>query len=115
MDSQGSGEWGAGQEQSRAPHFLLSPPPPSRRITGAGVTFDPMCPAGVSAVRVRGLCYQGNRLDFSFSEGSVTIEVKAQPGPGAPPLEAELWPTHTRVPLLPGGQPAQTHRSIQSR
>ncbi|XP_038279908.1 protein-glucosylgalactosylhydroxylysine glucosidase isoform X3 [Canis lupus baileyi] len=85
------------------------------RITGAGVTFDPMCPAGVSAVRVRGLCYQGNRLDFSFSEGSVTIEVKAQPGPGAPPLEAELWPTHTRVPLLPGGQPAQTHRSIQSR
>ncbi|XP_025308406.3 protein-glucosylgalactosylhydroxylysine glucosidase isoform X5 [Canis lupus familiaris] len=85
------------------------------RITGAGVTFDPMCPAGVSAVRVRGLCYQGNRLDFSFSEGSVTIEVKAQPGPGAPPLEAELWLTHTRVPLLPGGQPAQTHRSIQSR
>ncbi|XP_077719894.1 protein-glucosylgalactosylhydroxylysine glucosidase isoform X3 [Canis aureus] len=85
------------------------------RITGAGVTFDPMCPAGVSAVRVQGLCYQGNRLDFSFSEGSVTIEVKAQPGPGAPPLEAELWPTHTRVPLLPGGQPAQTHRSIQSR
>lgn len=72
------------------------------RITGAGVTFDPMCPAGVSAVCVQGLCYQGNRLDFSFSEGSVTVEVKAQPGPGAPPLEAELWPTRARVPLLPG-------------
>ncbi|XP_038279907.1 protein-glucosylgalactosylhydroxylysine glucosidase isoform X2 [Canis lupus baileyi] len=79
------------------------------RITGAGVTFDPMCPAGVSAVRVRGLCYQGNRLDFSFSEGSVTIEVKAQPGPGAPPLEAELWPTHTRVPLLPGHRVSFPH------
>ncbi|CAK7308039.1 Protein-glucosylgalactosylhydroxylysine glucosidase [Vulpes lagopus] len=72
------------------------------RITGAGVTFDPMCPVAVSAVHVRGLCYQGNRLDFSFSEGSVTVEVKAQPGPGAPLLEAELWPTHARVPLLPG-------------
>ncbi|XP_057173320.1 protein-glucosylgalactosylhydroxylysine glucosidase isoform X8 [Ursus arctos] len=72
------------------------------RITRAGVTFDPMCLAGVSGVCICGVSYQGNKLDFSFSEGSVTIEVKAQAGPWAPLLEAELWPTHTRLPLLPG-------------
>ncbi|XP_022363198.1 protein-glucosylgalactosylhydroxylysine glucosidase isoform X4 [Enhydra lutris kenyoni] len=72
------------------------------RITSAGVTFDPICLAGVSGVCIRGLSYQGNKLDFSFSKGCMTVEVKAQAGPWAPPLEAELWPTHTRLPLLPG-------------
>ncbi|XP_034500812.1 protein-glucosylgalactosylhydroxylysine glucosidase isoform X2 [Ailuropoda melanoleuca] len=72
------------------------------RITRDGVTFDPMCLAGVSGVCIYGVSYQGNKLDFSFSEGSVTIEVKAQAGPWAPLLEAELWPTHTRLLLLPG-------------
>ncbi|XP_032735768.1 protein-glucosylgalactosylhydroxylysine glucosidase isoform X4 [Lontra canadensis] len=72
------------------------------RITSAGVTFDPICLAGVSGVCIRGLSYQGNKLDFSFSKGCVTVEVKARAAPWAPPLEAELWPTHTRLPLLPG-------------
>ncbi|KAF3822426.1 protein-glucosylgalactosylhydroxylysine glucosidase isoform X1 [Mirounga leonina] len=72
------------------------------RITRAGVTFDPMCLAGVSGVCIYGISYQGSKLDFSFSEGSVTIEVKAQAGPWTPLLEAELWPTHTRLPLFPG-------------
>ncbi|XP_032214405.1 protein-glucosylgalactosylhydroxylysine glucosidase isoform X2 [Mustela erminea] len=68
----------------------------------AGVTFDPICLAGVSGVCICGLSYQGNKLDFSFSKGCVTVEVKARAGPWAPPLEAELWPAHTRLPLLPG-------------
>ncbi|XP_008157850.2 protein-glucosylgalactosylhydroxylysine glucosidase [Eptesicus fuscus] len=72
------------------------------RITRAGVTFDPMCPAGVSGVRVSGICYQGHKLDFSFSEGAVTVEVRTPAGPGAPPLEVELWPSQTRLPLSPG-------------
>uniref|UniRef100_A0A8C7AC19 Acid trehalase-like protein 1 n=1 Tax=Neovison vison TaxID=452646 RepID=A0A8C7AC19_NEOVI len=72
------------------------------RITSAGVTFDPICLAGVSGVCIYGLSYQGNKLDFSFSKGCVTVEVKARAGPWAPPLEAELWPAHTRLPLLPG-------------
>lgn len=72
------------------------------RITRAGVTFDPMCPAGVSGVCVSGICYQGHKLDFSFSEGSVTVEVRTPAGPGAPPLEVELWPSQTRLPLHPG-------------
>lgn len=72
------------------------------RITRAGVTFDPMCPAGVSGVRVSGICYQGHKLDFSFSEGAVTVEVRTPAGPGAPPLEVELWPSQTRLPLRPG-------------
>ncbi|XP_039077488.1 protein-glucosylgalactosylhydroxylysine glucosidase isoform X3 [Hyaena hyaena] len=45
---------------------------------------------------------QGNKLDFSFSKDSVTIEVKTRAGPWAPLLEAELWPLHTRLPLPPG-------------
>ncbi|XP_025771351.1 protein-glucosylgalactosylhydroxylysine glucosidase [Puma concolor] len=72
------------------------------RITGAGMTFDPMCLAEVSGVRIYGISYQGNKLDFSFSKDSVTIEVKTRAGPWAPLLEAELWPSHTRLPLLPG-------------
>ncbi|XP_029812203.1 protein-glucosylgalactosylhydroxylysine glucosidase isoform X2 [Suricata suricatta] len=72
------------------------------RITGAGMTFDPMCLAEVSGVCICGISYQGNTLDFSFSEDSVTIEVKIRTGSWAPLLEAELWPSHTRLPLLPG-------------
>ncbi|XP_059253487.1 protein-glucosylgalactosylhydroxylysine glucosidase isoform X1 [Mustela nigripes] len=72
------------------------------RITSAGVTFDPICLAGVSGVCICGLSYQGNKLDFSFSKDCVTVEVKAGAGPWAPPLEAELWPAHTRLPLLTG-------------
>ncbi|XP_058925021.1 protein-glucosylgalactosylhydroxylysine glucosidase [Kogia breviceps] len=72
------------------------------RITEAGLTFDPMCPAGVSGVCVSGISYQGSKLDFSFSEGSVTVEVTARAGPWAPPLEAELWPSQNRLPLSPG-------------
>ncbi|XP_077609046.1 protein-glucosylgalactosylhydroxylysine glucosidase isoform X5 [Crocuta crocuta] len=72
------------------------------RITGAGMTFDPMCLAEISGVRMYGISYQGNKLDFSFSKDSVTIEVKTRAGSWAPLLEAELWPLHTRLPLLPG-------------
>ncbi|XP_036151759.1 protein-glucosylgalactosylhydroxylysine glucosidase [Myotis myotis] len=72
------------------------------RITPAGLTFDPMCPAGVSGVCVSGVSYQGSKLDFSFSEGSLTVEVRPPAGPGAPPLEVELWPSQTRLPLRPG-------------
>ncbi|KAM8813322.1 LOW QUALITY PROTEIN: protein-glucosylgalactosylhydroxylysine glucosidase [Rhynchonycteris naso] len=72
------------------------------RITRTGVTFDPMCPAGVSGVCVSGISYQGNKLDFSFSEGSVTLEVRTQAGPWASPLEVELWPSQDRLPLCPG-------------
>ncbi|XP_003354465.2 protein-glucosylgalactosylhydroxylysine glucosidase isoform X2 [Sus scrofa] len=72
------------------------------RITRAGLTFDPMCPAGISGVCVSGISYQGSKLDFSFSEGSVTVTVTARAGPWAPPLEAELWPSQDRLPLPPG-------------
>ncbi|XP_066108603.1 protein-glucosylgalactosylhydroxylysine glucosidase-like [Saccopteryx bilineata] len=72
------------------------------RITRAGVTFDPMCPAGVSGVSVSGLSYQGNKLDFSFSEGSVTLAVRTRARPWASPLEVELWPSQDRLPLCPG-------------
>ncbi|XP_024906854.1 protein-glucosylgalactosylhydroxylysine glucosidase isoform X2 [Pteropus alecto] len=72
------------------------------RITGAGVTFDPRCPAGVTGVSVSGISYQGNKLDFSFSAGLVTVKVRARAGPWAPPLEVELWPSQARLPLPPG-------------
>ena len=57
---------------------------PSPRITRAGLTFNPMCPVGISAVCVSGISYQGSRLDFSLSVGFVTVEVTAQAGPWAP-------------------------------
>lgn len=72
------------------------------RITHSGLTFDPMCPAGVSGVCVSGIFYQGNKFDFCFSQGSVAVEVTAQAGPWAPLLEAELWPSQARLPLPPG-------------
>ncbi|XP_020767781.1 protein-glucosylgalactosylhydroxylysine glucosidase isoform X3 [Odocoileus virginianus] len=72
------------------------------RITAAGLTFDPTCPVGVSGVCVSGISYQGSRLNFSLSAGFVTVEVTAQAGRWAPSLEAELWPSRTRLPLPPG-------------
>ncbi|XP_055987798.1 protein-glucosylgalactosylhydroxylysine glucosidase isoform X1 [Sorex fumeus] len=72
------------------------------RVTGAGVTFDPLCPGGVCGVHVSGVCYLGSRLDFSFSECSVTMEVTARDGPWAPPLEVQLWPSQACFPLPPG-------------
>nr|XP_044606477.1 protein-glucosylgalactosylhydroxylysine glucosidase isoform X8 [Equus asinus] len=74
------------------------------RITRAGVTFNPLCPAGISGVSVSGVSYQGNKLDFSFSGDSVTVEVMAPTAPGASPLEVELWPSLARLPLPPGNQ-----------
>uniref|UniRef100_A0A2K6RES8 Protein-glucosylgalactosylhydroxylysine glucosidase n=1 Tax=Rhinopithecus roxellana TaxID=61622 RepID=A0A2K6RES8_RHIRO len=59
------------------------------------VTFDPV-------LSVSGIFYQGNKLNFSFSEDSVTVEVTARAGPWAPHLEAELWPSQARLSLLPG-------------
>uniref|UniRef100_A0A2K5F435 Protein-glucosylgalactosylhydroxylysine glucosidase n=1 Tax=Aotus nancymaae TaxID=37293 RepID=A0A2K5F435_AOTNA len=72
------------------------------RLTRWGVTFDPLCPSGISRVSVSGIFYQGNKLDFSFSEDSVTVEVTARAGPWAPRLEAELWPSQARLALQPG-------------
>nr|XP_055115697.1 protein-glucosylgalactosylhydroxylysine glucosidase isoform X3 [Symphalangus syndactylus] len=72
------------------------------RVTRAGVTFDPVCLPGISRVSVSGIFYQGNKLNFSFSEDSVTVEVTARAGPWAPHLEAELWPSQSRLSLLPG-------------
>ncbi|XP_077817625.1 protein-glucosylgalactosylhydroxylysine glucosidase isoform X2 [Macaca mulatta] len=72
------------------------------RVTRAGVTFDPVCVSGISRVSVSGIFYQGNKLNFSFSEDSVSVEVTARAGPWAPGLEAELWPSQARLSLLPG-------------
>ncbi|XP_012668808.1 protein-glucosylgalactosylhydroxylysine glucosidase isoform X2 [Otolemur garnettii] len=74
------------------------------RLTRAGVTFDPMCLAGVSRVCISGISYQGNKLNFSFSEDFVTVEVMAREGPWAPPLEAKLWPSQALLPLVPGNK-----------
>nr|XP_026237697.1 protein-glucosylgalactosylhydroxylysine glucosidase isoform X3 [Urocitellus parryii] len=79
------------------------------RVTKAGMTFDPLCPAGLSGVCVSGISYQGNKLNFVISEDSVTVEVTAQAGPWAPLLEAELWPSQVRLPLLPGHKASFPH------
>lgn len=72
------------------------------RITCEGVTFDPLCLTDISRVCVSGIFYQGNRLNFTFSKESVTVEVTAQAWPRAPQLEAELWPSGVQIPLLLG-------------
>lgn len=72
------------------------------RITGSGLTFDPLCPEGVSGVRVTGVSFLGSRLDFSFCEDTVTLRVWTSMGPHTPDLEVQLWPSQTRFPLPPG-------------
>lgn len=74
------------------------------------MTFDPVCVSGISRVSVSGIFYQGNKLNFSFSEDSVSVEVTARAGPWAPGLEAELWPSQARLSLLPGRRPPQPPR-----
>ncbi|XP_026637307.1 protein-glucosylgalactosylhydroxylysine glucosidase [Microtus ochrogaster] len=72
------------------------------RITEAGVTFDPLCPDLISRVSVSGISYLGNKFNFTFSKDTVTLEVTVRAEPWAPLLEAELWPSLTRLPLPPG-------------
>ncbi|XP_029412677.1 protein-glucosylgalactosylhydroxylysine glucosidase isoform X2 [Nannospalax galili] len=79
------------------------------RVTEAGVTFDPLCPVGVSGLCVSGISYQGNKLNFAFSKDSITVEVTAQEGPCAPLLEAELWPSQARHLLSPGHKVSFPH------
>lgn len=113
----GGALWGHGVQVSAAaaeggrllPPAPLTEPSLPPRITRAGLAFDPMCPVGVSGVCVSGISYQGSRLDFSLSAGLVTIEVTAQAGTWAPSLEAELWPSRTRLPLPPGRRPPRPH------
>lgn len=66
------------------------------------MTFDPLCPDLISGVSVSGISYLGNKLNFVFSKDSVTLEVTARAEPWAPLLEAELWPSLTRLLLTPG-------------
>lgn len=66
------------------------------------MTFDPLCPDLLSRVSVSGVSYLGNKLNFTFSKDSVTLEVTARAEPRAPLLEAELWPSLARLPLTPG-------------
>lgn len=79
------------------------------RITAAGVTFDPLCPDLVSKVSVSGVSYLGNKLNFAFSKDLVTLEVTARAEPGAPLLEAELWPSLARLTLSPGQKVSFPH------
>ncbi|XP_031244629.1 protein-glucosylgalactosylhydroxylysine glucosidase isoform X2 [Mastomys coucha] len=79
------------------------------RITEAGVTFDPLCPDLLSRVSVSGVSYLGNKLNFTFSKDSVTLEVTARAEPRAPLLEAELWPSLARLPLTPGQKVSFPH------
>ncbi|XP_021119747.1 protein-glucosylgalactosylhydroxylysine glucosidase isoform X2 [Heterocephalus glaber] len=72
------------------------------RVTCRGVTFDPLCLTDISRVCVSGIFYRGNRLNFTFCKDSVMVEVTAQAWPGAPQLEAELWPSGAQLPLLLG-------------
>nr|XP_020039058.1 acid trehalase-like protein 1 isoform X4 [Castor canadensis] len=83
------------------------------RITEASVKFDPLCPVGVSRVHISGISYQGNKLNFAFSKDSITVEVTAQAEPWAPLLEAKLWPSQTRLPLLLGHKVSFPHSAGQ--
>lgn len=118
----GSALWGHRVQVSAAaaevdrllpPALLTEPAFPSPRITAAGLTFDPTCPVGVSGVCISGISYQGSRLNFSLSAGIVTVEVTAREGRWAPSLEAELWPSRTRLPLPPGRPPQTPPRRPQ--
>ncbi|XP_062051558.1 protein-glucosylgalactosylhydroxylysine glucosidase [Lepus europaeus] len=72
------------------------------RVTIAGLIFDPVCLADISRMCVSGISHQGSKINFSFSQDCVTVEVTARTGPEAPPLEVELWPSRSRLPLPTG-------------
>lgn len=72
------------------------------RVTRTGLSFDPVCLADISRMCVSGVSHQGSKINFSFSQDCVTVEVTAHTGPEAPPLEVELWPSRSRLPLPTG-------------
>ncbi|XP_028917475.1 protein-glucosylgalactosylhydroxylysine glucosidase isoform X1 [Ornithorhynchus anatinus] len=72
------------------------------RIIRDCLKFDPVCPTEVRHGQVTGVSYLGNKLNFSFSEEEVTVEVTWAQSQ-APALEAVLEPSGRRL-ALPQGQ-----------
>ncbi|NWI10896.1 PGGHG glucosidase, partial [Crypturellus soui] len=73
------------------------------RITKRSLRFDPACPNDIDKLKVAGVSYMGNKLNFTITKEKMKIKVTERPpGPPASPLEAVLEGSGQRLPLREG-------------
>nr|XP_009936902.1 PREDICTED: acid trehalase-like protein 1 [Opisthocomus hoazin] len=70
------------------------------RITRSGLRFNPAFPDGINRLKVNGVSYLGNKLEFTITRGEIRIEVTESPREPPPSaLEAVLEESGQRLPL----------------
>ncbi|XP_069713269.1 protein-glucosylgalactosylhydroxylysine glucosidase [Phaenicophaeus curvirostris] len=74
------------------------------RITKTGLRFNPALPQDIDKLKITGVSYFGNKLEFAIAKEEIRIKVtESPPNPPASPLEAVLEESGQRV-LLREGQ-----------
>ncbi|RXM30030.1 Acid trehalase-like protein 1 [Acipenser ruthenus] len=69
------------------------------RINKNSLNFDPTLPDDISDLRITGVCYLGNKLDFTFSKEGVTVVLARVWGPQHCALELVLTQSGKSLPL----------------
>ena len=104
--------WGGGRPHRAAfPCGHRSFPPLTcsclSRITRSGLRFNPAFPDGINRLKVNGVSYLGNKLEFTITRGEIRIEVTESPREPPPSaLEAVLEESGQRLPLREGTVPS---------
>ncbi|KYO41605.1 acid trehalase-like protein 1 [Alligator mississippiensis] len=73
------------------------------RITKNSLNFDPVCPDDINRIKVTGVSYLGNKLNFTITKERIRIKVTKSSGdPRSSLLEAVLVESGQRIPLHEG-------------
>ncbi|KAK6472463.1 protein-glucosylgalactosylhydroxylysine glucosidase [Huso huso] len=83
------------------------------RINKNSLNFDPTLPDDISDLRITGVCYLGNKLDFTFSKEGVMVVLARVWGPQHCALELVLTQSGKSLPLnlgTPVSVPAEAAR-----
>lgn len=79
--------------------------PVSHRVQKEHLAFAPLIPQDVDALRVKGVTYLGNKMDWLVTSAEVTVEVRKSGSKETSALEVVLK-TGTTIPLIPGNKEA---------
>ncbi|MGH0150675.1 UNVERIFIED_CONTAM: hypothetical protein FKN15_017843 [Acipenser sinensis] len=72
------------------------------KINKNSLNFDPTLPDDISDLQITGVCYLGNKLDFTFSKEGVTVVLARVWGPQHCALELVLTQSGKSLPLNQG-------------
>ncbi|XP_069480190.1 protein-glucosylgalactosylhydroxylysine glucosidase isoform X2 [Ambystoma mexicanum] len=72
------------------------------RLSKSCLNFDPACPEEIGTLKVTGVYYLGNKLNFTFGPEKITVELTSVCRAQSPALEAVLTASRQRFPLAKG-------------